>query len=79
MPRAILTVSLPNAEMKKALEERAKRKGHDSVSAYILHAVEIEAMMIDEDEVLRLEEYAVRAYERGETRSGLDHLRQIAR
>lgn len=78
MTRAILNVSLPDQATKSKLEERAKRKGYPSVSAYILHAIEMEDTLIDEDEVLAIESRAIAAYKAGKTITGLDHLKRIA-
>ncbi len=78
MARSVLTISLPHPDMKQQLQDRARQRGHASLSAYILHALAVEEQMIHDDDVLRLEAQAIADYERGETTAGLDHLRAIA-
>jgi uncharacterized protein (DUF1778 family) len=63
--RAILNISLPE-EKKKQIQERAKNSGQ-SVSAYILHAVEVEQQIISEAQLLKMAKRAKKDFKSGET------------
>jgi len=64
--RSILNISLP-PEKRKLIEERA-RKTHQSVSAYILYATELEQDLIQEDEILARAKKAEKDYQQGKTK-----------
>lgn len=64
--RSILNVSLP-PQKKKEIEKRARKMGF-SVSAYILHSVNMEQKMISEDEILEMAERAEKDYKAGKTK-----------
>ena len=66
MGRAILNISLP-PEIKKDIEKRAK-KVKKSISAYILHAVQLEQSLIHEDELALIMDQAERDYNEGKTK-----------
>lgn len=64
--RAIVNISLPS-EKKKEIEQRAK-KAQKSVSAYILHAINLEQSLISEEELLKKSEIAESDYRKGKTK-----------
>ncbi|MFH1405043.1 MAG: hypothetical protein ABIH21_03015 [Patescibacteria group bacterium] len=50
--RQVLSLSLPGAVTKK-IRTLSKKRGHDSVSGYIKHLVELDADLISEQELLQ--------------------------
>lgn len=64
--RKILTISMPEKEKIK-LEKRAKDCGK-TVSAYVLHAVQMEQGFITEDELVQAMKKARTDYKAGKTR-----------
>lgn len=64
--RSILNVSLP-AKTKSEIEKRAKKSGK-SLSAYVLHALEVEKNLITEDELLQMSAQADADYKKGKVK-----------
>lgn len=64
--RAILNISLP-AEEKKKIEKRAK-KAKMTISLYILQAVRLEQLLIQEDELFAMARQAEKDYKSGNTK-----------
>ncbi|MEK6616486.1 MAG: hypothetical protein AABZ32_10310 [Bacteroidota bacterium] len=66
MGRAILNISIPS-ETKKAVERRA-RKSKKTVSAYVLHALQLEQSLIQESEILASVKQVESDYKAGKTK-----------
>ena len=65
--RQVLSMSLP-LQTAQVIKKLAKKRGFDSVSAYIKYLVrEDEDDLISADELLKIVEEGDREYERGET------------
>ena len=64
--RSIISLSLP-PQKKKEIAKRAKKMGL-SVSAYVLHTIDVEQKMISEDELLEIAARAERDYKAGKTK-----------
>lgn len=64
--RAILNVSLP-LEQKILIEKRARR-AKKTISAYILHAVEVEQSITSEDELMAIITKAEKDHKAGKTK-----------
>lgn len=64
--RSILSVSL-SPDKKKEIEQRAK-KANKSVSAYIVHIIDLEKNLISEDELVQMAKLATKEYKSGKTK-----------
>lgn len=64
--RSVLTISLPE-DKKKLIQIRALKMGK-SLSAYILHAVDTESLLINEDQVVKIGKKAKKDYQEKKTK-----------
>lgn len=64
--REILNISLPSGQKEEILK-RAQKAGKN-VSAYILHAINLEKKLIQEDELIKMAKKAKNEYRKGKTK-----------
>lgn len=64
--RVAITLSVP-AERKKEIEKRAK-KAKKTVSAYVMHALDLADQLISEEELLLMAQEAEKDYKKGKTK-----------